>query len=575
MKHIFIILFVALGLTSCKETSQESKEKTETDSSGEIATMYFGGDILTMEGEAPSYVEAVVVRSGQIEFAGEASEAMQKAGKGHRMVNLKGNTLLPGFIDGHCHFMGFGAQAIGANLLAYPDGNANNIRGVIDALKEFAQGPDSDRVGWIYGMGYDDSVLEEGRHPTRDDLDKVSTDFPVMAVHISGHFAAVNSKGLEVIGYDASTPDPEGGIIRRYPDSSEPNGVLEELAAIPFMIKLLNPSDKVNREYFMDRAQDLATSFGYTTAQEGRAFSTTHEALVEYAAEGRLEIDVVSYIDYANKSIIADAISKDYVNGYRMGGMKITLDGSPQGRTAWATLPYLIPPDGQAEGYNGYPAIPNDTTVAALYAEAMENDWQVLTHTNGDAAIDQMIRTLSPAINDHPEKDHRYVMIHGQFARQNQLDSLERLKIFPSFFAMHTYYWGDWYDQIIGEDRAQRISPTRSALDRGMILTSHTDAPVALPNPINAMHISVNRKSRSGKVMGPEERLTPYEALQAFTIWSAYQHFEEDRKGSITPGKLADLVILGANPLKVDPEGIRDIEVLETIKEGETVFRRE
>ena len=571
MKKIFLVIVTALSLYACKKTAEDS----QTTNAPLPADMYFGGDIITMEGDEPTYAEAVVVREGRIEFVGNASEAMEKAGSGHRMINLKGKTMVPGFIDGHAHFMGFGAQAVGANLLAYPDGEANDIQGVIDALTEFAQGPDVDRIGWIFGMGYDDSVLKEGRHPTREDLDKVSTDIPVMAVHISGHFAAVNSKGLEAIGYNDSTPDPEGGVIRRYPGSSEPNGVLEELAAIPYMIQVLTPSSTGNQEYFIDRAQELATRFGYTTAQEGRAFTSTHQALKDYSSQGRLLIDVVSYIDYANKEIIGPEISQEYLNRYRIGGMKITLDGSPQGRTAWAKLPYLIPPDGQEEGYRGYPAIPNDSAVAALYDEAMENNWQVLTHTNGDAAIDQMIRAMAPSIRRYPERDHRNVMIHGQFARQDQLDSLAKLNIIPSFFAMHAYYWGDWYDQIIGEERAQQISPTRSALDRGMILTSHTDAPVALPDPINAMHITVNRKSRSGKIMGPDERLTPYEALKAMTIWGAYQHFEEENKGSITDGKLADFVILDTNPLKIDPEEIRDITVLETIKEGQTVYRKE
>ena len=241
---------MALSLSACKKTSDDPQTTKDT----LPADMYFGGDIITMEGETPSYAEAVVVRDGRIEFVGSATEAMEKAGAGHRMINLEGNTLVPGFIDGHAHFMGFGAQAVGANLLAYPDGKADDIQGVIDALSEFAQGPDVDRIGWIFGMGYDDSVLKEGRHPNREDLDQVSTEIPVMAVHISGHFAAVNSKGLEVIGYDASSPDPEGGIIRRYPNSTEPNGVLEELAAIPHMIQVLTPGSKVNQEYFIDRA---------------------------------------------------------------------------------------------------------------------------------------------------------------------------------------------------------------------------------------------------------------------------------------------------------------------------------
>jgi predicted amidohydrolase YtcJ len=268
-------------------------------------------------------------------------------------------------------------------------------------------------------------------------------------------------------------------------------------------------------------------------------------------------------------------LSREYRNRYRVGGLKITLDGSPQGRTAWRTTPDLVPPEGQGPDYAGYPAIPDDEVVAALFEEAYQEGWQVLTHANGDAAIDQLIRTMRPAQEAHGGGDRRHTLIHGQFVRYDQLDALADLGVIPSLFPMHTFYWGDWYDQIVGPEQAQRISPMRSALDRGMIATSHTDAPVALPNLMQVMWATVNRVSRSGQVMGPDERLTPLEALKTFTITGAYQHFEEDRKGSIEVGKLADLVILSDNPLTVDPMTINQIQVMETIKEGETVYRRE
>jgi hypothetical protein len=253
--------------------------------------------------------------------------------------------------------------------------------------------------------------------------------------------------------------------------------------------------------------------------------------------------------------------------------MKITLDGSPQGRTAWRTTPYLIPPDGQPDGYLGYPAIPDDSVVASLLDEAFAKEWQVLTHANGDAAIDQFIRAIRPAYEKHGPADRRPVLVHGQFVRQDQLDALKELDVMPSLFPMHTFYWGDWYDQIIGPELAQQISPMRSALDRGMLVTSHTDAPVALPNLMQVMSATINRTSRSGKVMGPDERLTPLEALKSVTIWGAYQHFEEGRKGSIEVGKLADLVLLSDNPLTIDSAKINKITVVETIKEGKSVFR--
>jgi predicted amidohydrolase YtcJ len=266
--------------------------------------------------------------------------------------------------------------------------------------------------------------------------------------------------------------------------------------------------------------------------------------------------------------------SHDYTKHYRIGGMKVTLDGSPQGRTAWRTQPYLIPPDGQDPDYTGYPAIPSDSMVQAIFEKGFKNNWQILVHANGDAAMDQMIRTLRPNIEKYGIGDRRNTLIHGQYIREDQLDSFKELDVVVSLFPLHTFYWGDWHKQLIGDSLGNRISPTRTALDKGLRLTIQTDAPVALPNLMRVVWTAVQRSSRSGEIIGEEERLTPYEALQAITISSAYQHFEEDHKGSLVPGKLADLVILDQNPLKVTPDDIKDIQVMETIKEGETVYLR-
>jgi predicted amidohydrolase YtcJ len=395
-----------------------------------------------------------------------------------------------------------------------------------------------------------------------------------MAIHISAHFSAVNSVGLERIGYSAATPDPPGGVIRRREDG-EPNGVLEELASIPPMIGVISPKDPADVAYFAAKGVEMAKSFGYTTAHEGRAMKVTHEAMVATAAAGTYDIDVVSYIDYTAKDILDGPWhSREYQDHYRVAGLKITLDGSPQGRTAWRTTPYLIPPDGQEPGYCGYPVMPDTAVVAALFEEAYAKGWQVLTHANADASAGQLIAAIRPSHEKYGPGDRRHVLVHGQLIRIDQLDDCAELGIIPSLFPLHTFYWGDWYDQIIGEEAAQRISPTRSALDRVPVITSHTDAPVALPNLMQVMWSTVNRVSRSGKVKGPDERLTALEALKCITIWGAYQHFEEDRKGSLKEGKLADLVILSDNPLTIDPMLLNTITVQETIKEGVTVWRR-
>jgi len=560
--------------------------------------IYHNGEILTMEGATPHYVQSLVVNHGNIVYMGDFAKA-QTLYPLAKHKNLKGKVLLPGFIDGHLHFAGLGAQAVGANLLASPDGEVNDIDALISTLKVWAKGDDVNRTGWIFGMGYDNAVLKENRHPTKFDLDKVSTTVPIIVIHISGHFAVMNSLGLRKMGITAQSKDPKGGIIRRVKGSKEPNGVLEELAAIPMYMSVISPKSEKNIFYFLEKAQAMALRFGYTTAQEGRAFGNTHENLMNYAEKKGFDIDIVSYLDYSmnaenvkgfsctsshNTEEINTTIkdyshlksiwaNRQYRGGYRVAGMKITLDGSPQGRTAWSNSPYLLPPSGQNKNYQGYPAFSNDKELENLFALAFKNDWQVLVHANGDAAIDQLIRTMKPSAKKYGNTDRRHVLVHGVFLQKRQYKALKALHIIPSMFTMHTFYWGDWYKKIIGKERANTIAPLASLIAYGFKPTIHTDAPVALANQMQIIWASVNRLSRSASIIGKEERVSPYQALKAITLWSAYQHFEEHQKGSLKVGKLADMVILSDNPLSVPPLDINKIKVLETIKAGETVYK--
>jgi predicted amidohydrolase YtcJ len=565
-------LVLAISLMTFVSCNQSSKQSNSTNSA---VAIYYGGDIITMEGESPNYAEAVGIKDGKIVFVGSKADAEKMKGDSTIMNDLKGKTLVPGFVDGHVHFSGLGAQAITANLLPSPDGNCNNIDELIQTLKDWHSKNGTDKTkGWIVGMGFDDAALKENRFPTREDLDKVSKDIPVVAIHITAHFCVMNSKGLELSKITAATKDPAGGLIRRMPGSKEPNGVLEEMAALPLFFPILSPSEPAMVDFYFDKAQELAVSFGYTTAQEGKAMSN-HEQLADYAKQGKFKIDVVSYIDYSMpKYLHSDWNKKEYNNHYRIGGVKLTLDGSPQGRTAWRTIPYLLPPDGQNKDYKGYPAIADDKKVMAIYDSAFANNWQILTHANGDAAIDQMIRCMKQAAAKYGNTDRRNVLIHGQYVRMDQLDSLKKLEVIASLYPMHTFYWGDWHKQIIGDSLGNKISPIKSALNKGLKVTSHTDAPVALPNLMMIMWTTVNRVSRSGVIIGADERLTPYEALQSVTIWGAYQHFEDKNKGSLKVGKLADMVMLSENPLKIDPMKLKDIVVLETIKEGKSIFKK-
>jgi hypothetical protein len=321
------------------------------------------------------------------------------------------------------------------------------------------------------------------------------------------------------------------------------------------------------------------TRFGFTTAQEGRTDGNACKTYRAMAEKNLLPIDVVAYPDIQSSAEWMKTEGNTmttYLNRFRVGGVKLSLDGSPQGKTAWLTEPYKVPPPGQPKNYKGYPAIKEDAVVNELVGTAFANNWQVLSHCNGDASGDQFLRAIRKAADQYGNNDRRTVMIHAQIVREDQLDTMKVLGVIPSFFSMHTFYWGDWHaDETLGYPRVDRISPTGDALKRGMLFTEHHDAPVANPDAIRILDNTVNRTSRSGKVIGPNQCVTAYQALQSITSWAAYQYFEEDRKGSIKAGKLADFVILDKNPVKIDPKQLGNLVVMETIKEGKQVYVKE
>jgi predicted amidohydrolase YtcJ len=539
--------------------------------------IYTGGDIVTVN-ELQPRAEAVAIKGGRIVAVGYRDEVMKFKGDNTRIVDLAGNTLLPGFVDPHGHVFNTGIQAVSANLLPRPDGEVNDVAELQAALKAWSASNQklAGKYGWVIGFGYDDAQLKEQRHPTRDDLDKVSVDLPVVIVHQSGHLAVMNSKALEMVGINASTKDPKGGLIRRKEGGQQPNGVLEEAAFFgPFFSLLSKISPEANRALFQ-AGVNLYKSYGYTTAQEGRASAGSVATMSAVAKAGGLDIDVVAYPDISvDPGIIkAPLWSRTYTNHFRLGGGKITLDGSPQGKTAWLTQPYFKVPDGQPPDYRGYAQF-KDEQVNGFVDLAFRNGWQLLAHVNGDAAIDQFIAAIRLAERKYGMADRRTVAIHAQTTRLDQVESFKELGIIPSFFPMHTFYWGDWHrESVLGAERAANISPTGWALERGMIFTSHHDAPVAMPDPMRVIGATVTRVTRSGQVLGPDQRVPALVALKAHTLWSAYQHFEEKSKGSLEVGKLADFVVLERNPLRVDPMQIAEIKVVETIKEGKTVYRR-
>lgn len=536
--------------------------------------IYQNGSILTIDDANPR-ADAVAVKDGRVLSVGKMDVVLKTRGKTTEIVDLKGGTLLPGFVDAHGHVMGGGLQALSANLLAPPDGDVKDIASLQQTLREWIAENKAavEKIGLVVGFGYDNAQLAELRHPTREDLDAVSTDVPIVLVHQSGHLIAVNSKGLQAGDISAATPDPTGGVIRRGEDGKTPNGVLEETAAFPLLIKLLGRVGPDGAATFVRAGTDLWARFGYTTAQDGRTMGGALMILKEVAAAGELKIDVVSYPDVlVARDAIKREVSAKYKNRFRVAGAKLTIDGSPQGFTAWRDRPYYDPIGDYPPGYLGYPAATSEQVGGAI-DWAYANNIQIITHSNGEAASDQLIAFIDAATKKHGRADRRPVLIHGQFLREDQVESFKRLDVLPSLFPMHTFYWGDWHrDHTVGPKLADNISPTGWCLDRGMKFTSHHDAPVAFPNSMRVLDATVTRRSRSGDIIGPAQRVDVMTALKAMTIWPAWQHFEEDTKGSIEVGKLADFVILDKDPTAVDPETLDQIKVVETIKEGVTVF---
>lgn len=575
-KRMALAVTIALPLLLANLQGAVAAETVQ--SSAASATLYFNGDILTMEGSQPAYVEALVEQSGKILFVGSLKDARQSAPNAVTR-NLQGKTLLPGFIDGHGHVYLTGFFNSMANVMPAPDGPGKDYDALVHTTKAWMKSETGKlfikTFGWVLANGYDHALMPEGEPPTAAVLDRITTDYPVLMLHQSGHIASVNSKALKIAGFTQLTPDPAGGVIRRKPDGS-PDGVVEESALSAVANLILTKANASTDRLVIARGQDMYIRNGYTTGEEARAFPNITAALARSAREGGLKLDVISYPDIAANAKAMDSTDyrpdRSYRDHYRIGGVKISLDGSPQAKTAWLTHPYHVPPPHAEAGYKGYAAMPNERAVA-LFDLAASKDWQIICHANGDAAIDQCLDGIENAQKTHRKNDHRSVIIHAQTMRNDQVARTKELGALPSFFAAHTFYWGDYHrDSVLGSSRAERISPTRDALDVGLTLTSHHDAPAILPNAMRVVDATVNRTTRTGKMLGPAQRLTPYEALKAITIWGAIQHFEEAAKGTLTVGKRADFAVLSANPITIKAKSIKDIQVVATIKDGRTIY---
>ena len=565
--------------------------------------IFQNGSILTMDIQSPE-ATAIYVENGRIAEVRTdpgGGRALRENYPQARSVDLAGRTLLPGFIDGHSHLTATAMQLLMVNCAPPPRGVCGSMEELIrHCQKELRQ--KKLRPGqWLLGMGYDPSAYEEERHPRREELDRISDQVPVCLTHTSGHMCVCNSPALRILGREDS------------------NGLLVEQEYLnPEVQRKINGFTEEEILEAVGQAARLYAARGFTTIQEARAGEREYALLAGADSLGYLPVDVTAYltVDAASRYLPgAESENGGFKSSQksetgsrsgrlRPGGCKIFLDGSPQGKTAWLSQSYYRPPQDKDASWSGQPAMTREETLKAAVL-SIAKGWQLNAHVNGDAAIDQLIccyakalcleagesyeilaetqkaeaeetwafaRLAKKALDRGLCPDLRPVAIHCQTARQDQIRQMACLGMIPSFFVDHVYYWGDYYrESVLGPERAANISPAAWAAAEGIPFTLHQDAPVVEADPLFAIHNAVNRRTKSGYLLGAGQRISVEEALRAVTIYGAWQLKEEKQKGSITAGKLADLVILDGNPLTVPPQKLKDIQVLATFKEGKCV----
>ena len=527
--------------------------------------VYVNGTVVTLDART-STAEAVAVSRGEIVAVGSRTEIERRIGATTMVVDLGGKTLLPGLYSAHDHFPSSGVTALfQVDLNSPPIGTMESIDDVVAALKRKADATPPGQ--WVVGRGYDDTLLREKRHPDRNDLDRVSTRHPVLVVHTSGHLSSANSLALKLAGVTRDTPQPKGGAIHKDPKTGEPTGVMEET----HIVQRLAPEVTAEQRFEAIRwaGADYASK-GVTTAVVAGGGAGAIGGFEDAIARAALPIRLVVML---GGSVPASArVSRD-PDRVRPAAVKLFQDGSIQGFTGYLSAPYHRPPAGKAD-YRGYPSRSREE-LTEMVKKHHRAGYQIAIHGNGDAAIDDILYAYAEAQRELPRADARHRIEHCQTAREDQLDRMKELGVTPSFFAGHVFYWGDRHrDIFLGPARGARISPLASAERRGVRFTLHDDTPVTPVNPLHSVWVAANRITREGKTLGPEQRISVVSALRAVTTEAAWQNFEEKRKGSIEPGKLADFVVLDRNPLAVPPMAIRDIRVLETIVGGKTVYRR-
>ncbi|HEY4864918.1 MAG TPA: amidohydrolase [Candidatus Dormibacteraeota bacterium] len=535
--------------------------------------VFVNAEVITMERGRP-HAEAVAVAGGRIVAVG-ATDSMRALANGAQVVDLKGRTLLPGFVEAHGHptleIMTVLPPTVDIRPFFVHDHDE-----VVAKIKETLAALPPGTLQAFYGY---DPVLCPGAHKLeRGELDAIAPDHPIVVLNNSGHAGYANTRMLAAAGINRDTPDPVGSQYER-DSAGEPTGVALETAALialtkPYFERVMAESsmpDLLRREF------EMYARAGVTTASDMAFDRQSRPLFASYSGTQGALTRIVTYekSDGGLKSDVSPGWGDDM---FRQAGIKLWADGSPWIGNIATTFPYLCTGMTEAMGLKcGHIGHANYTPeqIHEVCEAYFPSGWQLAIHVHGDAIADSVLDAYDDVLSGHPRPDHRLRMEHCGALRADQYERAGRLGITCSLFPAHIYYFGDALaDGLFGEAVAANWVSARSALDAGIKISLHNDAPVTPESPLLNMQTAVTRRARgSGRVLGPEHRITPLEALRAQTIDAAWQLFMEDRVGSITPGKFADLVVLDGNPLATDPERLSELNVVETYLGGRQVHQ--
>ncbi len=532
--------------------------------------IFLGGDIITVDDNNPE-AQAVAVRNGKIQAIGSEPEVLKYEGPNTEVIDLKGNTLLPGFIDIHTHPI---LSAKTAETIDISGFNHKNQAEVMESLKKGIEEKGSGE--WVIAYGWDPAILRNLEAPTLNELDQMAPENPLFIIAQTLHSGLANSLTLEAAGITKDTPDPEGGYFDK-DENGELTGLIVEVGA---MTKIADATPKYPRAaylYLLTKQMETYSKAGYTTivAPGLQPLIPKHiQSLQEVAEHPNAPVRVLTYplFDRLEKT---DFKPSEGNQKFKVLGPKFWIDGSPYAGGMAMNEPYLDNEFtrnklGIKSGEKGHLTY-DDERLFFLVDKFHKEGWQIAAHIQGERAAKQFLDAVEKAQQSFPRKDYRHRMEHNALVTSEQLKRAFRLGVTPSFYIDHIYYYGDALKEVIvGPKRASRFMPINSAKKAGHRFTIHTDSPSSPIGVLREMRVAVTRKTRSGKyVLGADEAITVDDAIKAVTINAAWQIFEEDTRGSLKVGKLADFTILSRNLKKIPPEEWKNVEIIGTYLSGE------